>query len=308
MMIDAKRTELTIEEKAYPKILRDMPKPPHILYVKGDISIFSCPAVSIVGSRKATSYGLFCAEHFASLAASAGLCVVSGGAIGCDQAAHRGALDVGGRTIVVLGCGADVIYPKRAHQLFERVIEEGGALVSELPWNTQPTPWAFRNRNRIIAGLGLMLLVTEAAIPSGTFGTADNALEQGKDVCVVPGSILSPESRGSNRLIYQGATPIVDDESYLMALSSMGTASSRGEGESSDTKGEQIRWCEELLGKEIVRELRAGAQGVDALGAHTGLSPAVVARRLVKAESLGVLMRYRDGRIGISEQYAKLFL
>ncbi len=311
-MTEAQQIELTKEDVAYPKTLYNIPQPPPVLYVKGDLSILSCPAVSIIGSRKATSYGLFCAQHFASLTASHGLCVISGGAIGCDQAAHQGALDAGGQTVVVLGCGADVVYPKRAYRLFERILDEGGALVSELPWGTQPMPWAFRKRNRIIAGLGLMLLVTEAAVPSGTFGTADDALEQGKDVFVVPGSILSPESRGSNRLMYQGATPVIDDESYLMALCSLQMTTPGNEERTSEIGNEQyaeqIRWCEDLLGNAILRELRADAVGLDKLSLRTGLSPAIVAQRLVKAESLGILVRYRDGRVGISSQYAKLFL
>jgi DNA processing protein len=140
--------------------------------------------------------------------------VVSGGAIGCDQAAHGGALEIGGRTVVVLGCGADVVYPARAAAIFSQALAEGGAIISEAPWGSSPSRWGFRRRNRLIAGIAQATLIVEAGLPSGTFSTADAALAQGKEVLAVPGSIFARESRGANRLISQGAVPIVDDESF----------------------------------------------------------------------------------------------
>jgi DNA processing protein len=152
------------------------------------------------------------------MAAARGITVVSGGAIGCDQAAHTGALEVGGNTIVVLGCGADVVYPARATDLFARVIAQGGVIVSEAPWGSPPSRWGFRRRNRLIAGIARATLIVEAGLPSGTFSTADDTLAQGKEVLAVPGSIFAQESKGVNRLISQGAVPIVDDESFECAL------------------------------------------------------------------------------------------
>jgi len=179
------------------------------------------PALAIVGARKATPYGLSCAHRFARRTAQAGVVVVSGGAIGCDQAAHRGALEGKGKTIVVLGCGGDVIYPARARHLFEEVLATGGLIVSEAPWGSPPSRWGFRRRNRIIAALAQATLIVEAGLPSGTFSTADATLAQGKDVWVVPGSIDSQESQGSNRLLLQGAAPIIGMESFDDMLSSI---------------------------------------------------------------------------------------
>jgi DNA processing protein len=146
------------------------------------------------------------------------LVIVSGGAIGCDQAAHQGALEGGGKTVVVLGCGADIIYPARAQELFSQILLSGGTIISEAPWGSPPSPWGFRRRNRLIAGLAKATLITEAGLPSGTFSTADATLAQGKDVLAIPGSIFTPESKGANRLILQGALPIVDDHSFEDAL------------------------------------------------------------------------------------------
>ena len=213
-----KRLELLSGHPMFPTELAELDEPVRLLHCIGNDALLKAPAIAIVGARKATPYGLSCAHRFGRRAAQTGIVVVSGGAVGCDQAAHRGALEGGGQTIVVLGCGADVIYPTRAQALFNEVLTRGGAIVSEAPWGAPPSRWAFRKRNRIIAGLGWATLIVEAGLPSGTFSTADATLAQGKDVLVVPGSIDSRDSRGSNRLLLQGATPIIDLESFDDAL------------------------------------------------------------------------------------------
>ncbi|MCL2757307.1 MAG: DNA-protecting protein DprA, partial [Coriobacteriia bacterium] len=195
------RSELLPGSPLFPAGLLEIEEPVKRLYCIGDVRVLGSPALAIVGARKATPYGLSCAHRFARRAAQEGITVVSGGAIGCDQAAHRGALEGGGKTIVVLGCGADVVYPARAFSLFEEVLATGGAIVTEAPWGSPPSKWGFRRRNRIIAALAHSTLIVEAGLPSGTFSTADATLAQGKDVLVVPGSIDSMESRGSNRLL-----------------------------------------------------------------------------------------------------------
>jgi DNA processing protein len=202
----------------YPQRLDILEKPPAQLHLIGAREVLDTPALAIVGARKATPYGLSCAHHFAARAARRGITVVSGGAIGCDQASHRGALEAGGPTIIVAGCGADVVYPKRAAQLFCEVASQGGAIVAEAPWGSSPTRWGFSLRNRIIAALAQATLIVEAGLPSGTFQTADATIALGYEVLAVPGAIHSPESRGSNRLIKQGALPVVDDESFDDAL------------------------------------------------------------------------------------------
>ena len=216
--LEGPRTTWLWTDPGYPECLSEINNPVECLHIVGDTSVLEEQAIAIVGARKATPYGLKCAYRFGMRAARAGLVVVSGGAIGCDQAAHRGALEGGGRAVVVTGCGANIVYPVRGRKLFEEVLAAKGAVVSEAPWDAPPVSWAFPRRNRIIAALSQAILIVEAGLPSGTFSTADAALAQGKDVLVVPGSIDSRESRGSNRLLQQGATPIVSNESFDDAL------------------------------------------------------------------------------------------
>jgi DNA processing protein len=215
------RQELASKDPGYPQGLRYVEQPPDPLCVVGNREVLAVPGLAVVGARKATPYGLNCARRFARLAAARGITIVSGGAIGCDQAAHTGALEVGGATVVVLGCGADIVYPRSGRELFEQVLAQGGVIVSEAPWGSPPTRWGFRRRNRLIAGIARATLIVEAGLPSGTFSTADATLAQGKEVLAVPGSIFARESKGANRLIAQGAVPIVDDEGFTDALTQL---------------------------------------------------------------------------------------
>ncbi|MCL2136107.1 MAG: DNA-processing protein DprA [Coriobacteriia bacterium] len=210
--------ELAMDDPRYPARLHDLPDPPKRLYLIGDIGIVDHEAIAIVGSRKASPYGTLCSEHFAKRAVMQNLTVVSGGAVGCDQAAHLGALGLEAPTIVVLGCGPDVEYPNNSRSLFNQVLAHGGLIVSELPWGSPPARWAFVKRNRIIAGLALATLIVEAGMPSGTFSTADATLSLGRELLVIPGSILSKQSAGCNHLIVQGAWPIIDDASFDSAV------------------------------------------------------------------------------------------
>lgn len=216
-MLKGPRFELAVSDDLYPEPLRNIAKPPKRLYVIGNVGAMM-PGLAVIGARKATPYGLSCARRFAKIAAEKGVVIISGGARGCDSEAHRAALEAGAPTVVFLGGGCDEIYPAEHFGLFQDVIDAGGVVASEHPWDFAPLPYAFRERNRLIAGLADAVLIVEAGLPSGTFSTADAALESGKDVLVVPGSIMSAESHGSNRLLYQGATPIVDDESFEDAL------------------------------------------------------------------------------------------
>lgn len=211
------RTVLAKGGDGYPPSLQAIPAPPQQLYVLGNPACL-VPGLAVIGARKATPYGLSCARHFARLAAAKGICIISGGARGCDGESHRAALEVGAPTVVFLGGGCDRYYPACHGRLFQEIIDGGGAVVSEHPWDADPMPYMFRERNRLIAGLAQAVLIVEAGLPSGTFSTADDALNCGKEVLVVPGAITSAASRGSNRLLYQGAVPIVDDESFEQAL------------------------------------------------------------------------------------------
>lgn len=217
-MIAGDRCVLEYGDSRFPDALRQIPRPPKRLYVLGDPLALSVPALAIVGARKATPYGLGCARRFAALAAARGICIVSGGARGCDSVAHEAALSYGGPTVAFLGGGCDIPYPAENAALFEHIALSGGAVVSEHEWSAPPLPQRFRMRNRLIAGLARATLIVEAGMPSGTFSTADEALSAGKDVLVVPGAITSQYSAGANQLLYQGAMPVVNDESFGDAL------------------------------------------------------------------------------------------
>jgi len=191
-------------EPGYPALLAETARPPLVLYYRGRLPDPAAPALALVGSRKATPYGLEVAHWFASELAEAGAVVVSGAAYGVDAAAHRGALESGGFTAAVLGCGPDVAYPRANAALLESVASTG-CVLSEYPPGTTPAKTRFPERNRIIAGISLGVVVVEAAVGSGALITAECALQEGREVMAVPGGILSPSSAGSNDLIRGGA-------------------------------------------------------------------------------------------------------
>ena len=204
-------------QPGYPDILEGIASPPERIYGIGDPKAL-VPGVAIIGIRKATPYGISCTKLFSEQAALHNLTIISHGAHGCDQAAHEAALAVGAPSVVVFGGGPDVVYPKSNFDLFQQIVDAGGAVISEHKFGIAPLPAYFVQRNRIIAGLSRLLLVVEASLPSGIFTTADFALKAGCHVCAVPGSITSSASRGSNKLIHDGATPIVDCETFTTAL------------------------------------------------------------------------------------------
>ena len=199
---------ITFPEPEYPSMLLEMntKDPPPLLYVRGDACALSeRPLVAIVGSRNASPAGVNNTEIFARALSEAGVNIVSGLAQGIDAAAHRGALAGGGKTVAVVGTGADIVYPKQNRALAMQIVEHGGAIVSDLPLGTPPSDHNFPRRNRIISGLAKGCLVAEAAKKSGALITAGYAAEQGREVFAVPGSINSPMHRGCHRLIKQGA-------------------------------------------------------------------------------------------------------
>ena len=212
ILADCKRLQLgilTMQDAGYPSALRNIPDPPLVLYYKGYLpELEEQPAIGIVGTRKATAYGMNNAVDLARQIAACGGLVISGGAAGIDSAALQGALDVGCACIAVLGCGADVVYPKSNRTLFQR-IEEKGCLLSEYPPGTQPKPWQFPERNRIISGLSNSVLVIEAPKNSGALITARDAFSQGREVFVVPGNIDNPACEGSNELLREYAVAVM---------------------------------------------------------------------------------------------------
>jgi DNA processing protein len=205
---------VTITDQSYPKNLRQIFDPPPLLYVRGDLHMRDELAISMVGSRLTSHYGRMITERIAGDLASHGVTIVSGMARGIDSAAHRGALSVGGRTIAVLGCGVDIVYPRENRRLSEEIIAHG-AIISEFPLSTPPDGANFPRRNRIISGLSLGVVVVQANSRSGSLITAGLALEQNRDVFAVPGNVGMAGSRGTNRLIKQGAKLIESAEDIL---------------------------------------------------------------------------------------------
>lgn len=203
-----------------PDILTSVPDAPEKLFCIGDNleDLLKKPRIAIVGSRKMTAYGRGITEKFASELAGKGIVIVSGLAYGVDACAHQAALDAGGECIAVLACGLDQMYPAANRLLANKLVEQGGAIVSEYPEGTEPLRHRFLERNRIISGLANAVLITEAAERSGSLNTASHALNQGKPVLAVPGNITSPLSGGTNNLIKSGAHTITNADDILSIL------------------------------------------------------------------------------------------
>lgn len=209
---------LTHADKNYPKLLREIPQSPMVLYCKGASLDADETAVAVVGTRKMSPYGRQAAADIARGLTIGGVAVVSGLALGVDSVVHRAVVESSGRTIAVLACGLDSVYPASNRQIAERITAAGGTLVSELPLGTPPLKHHFAYRNRIISGLCLGTVVIEAAAESGALITARHALEQNRQVYTVPGSIYSPGSVGPHNLLKMGAKPVTDAADVLEDL------------------------------------------------------------------------------------------
>lgn len=276
---------LTFFDGDYPARLKAIPDPPPVLYVRGELSIQDAVGVAIVGGRRATPIGRVITEEIAKDLAECGVTIVSGLARGIDAAAHRGALAGKGRTIAVLGCGIDRTYPSE-HQALRRTIESHGAVLSELPIGAAPQSHHFPRRNRIISGLSLGVLVSEAATDSGSLITAKLALEQGRDVFAVPGSIREEACRGSNRLIKEGAKLIEGARDILDEILPQVDARQRAMLRVDRTEATALAPLrhEDAM---VYEALSYEARSVDAVIASTGLSPAQVVATLLSLELKG---------------------
>ena len=291
-VLNGPRFELCRGQEGYPESLEELISPPEKIYGIGNMHVLEY-GLAIVGSRKATPYGLSCARRFARIASELGICIVSGGALGCDSEAHRSAVLAKGKTVVVLGGGCDRVYPASNLALFQQVIDIGGAVISENAWDFKPLPYTFRNRNRIIAGLSRAVLIVEAGLPSGTFSTADAALEAGREVLAIPGAITSNSSRGANRLIYQGATPIVDEEGFedvLLALfGAFGLKNKVSQHDEAQDNPVLAAVCAQPLTNEEIYNIACQALGDDF--ARNRLNSL-----LIDAQLQGIIKRQLDGR------------
>lgn len=280
---DPSRHVITLGDPAYPGALLETADPPLLLYAQGRIELLQAASIAVVGSRNPTAQGSDNARAFAKHLAQAGLAVVSGLALGIDGAAHEGALAGPGGTIAVMGTGADRIYPARHRALAHRIANEG-LLLTEFEIGTPPLAENFPQRNRIIAGLARGTLVVEAALPSGSLSTARAALEAGREVFAIPGSIHSPQSRGCHALIKQGAKLVESAEDVTSELQWRSSAV--------PATDDPVREPAETA---LLRALGHEPATLDALGARTGMSAADLNAQLLELELDGRVARLPGG-------------
>lgn len=263
---------------AFPALLKEIRDCPKELFYRGDIAVLGKRCGAVVGSRNTTQYGRSTAAAIARTLAGRDVAVVSGMARGIDTCAHRGALDAGGSTIAVLGCGVDVCYPKENAGL-KKEIEEKGLILSEYPPGTEPRPYHFPRRNRIISGLAEVVTVVQARNDSGALITAELAAEQGREVCAVPGNIDSRYNLGNNKLIKEGAYPVINVQDVL-ELMGLDAVMNREEAERILSRTEARIF--ELLQQH-------GEMTVDALCAQLGKPPAYITGIVTVMEMKGVV-------------------
>lgn len=275
----------------YPTQLATIDDPPPVLWVRGDRAAAASPAVSLVGSRAGSPYAIAVATRLAGDLCRHGLAVVSGLARGVDTAAHRGALDVGGATVAVLGSGVDVVYPSEHRDLADAIADTPRcAVLSELPPGTRPRRWFFPLRNRIISGLSRAIVVVEAGEKSGSLITARMALEQGRDVLAVPGSILAGRNRGGHALIRDGAKIV---ESAVDILEEVGGPV----WEARPARAPSPKVSGDPSGDPVLAALPPGeARDFDAISAESGVPAAGLLARLLELELAGAVGRVGGGR------------
>jgi DNA processing protein len=286
---------LTSEDDGYPENLKQCSDAPPVLFVKGGLIGSDKTAVAVVGSRNATAYGRHTATAMAREMASAGVTVVSGLARGIDSAAHQGALEAGGRTIAVLGCGVDVVYPPENRRLRDAVAENG-AVVSEYPIGERPRAGYFPSRNRIISGLALGVLAVEARQDSGVFSTVRWAAEQGREVFAVPGPINSSTSAGPNHLIRQGAKMVLEVGDILEEIRLPAPKKDLARQPGPEVKLDDR---ESLVFGQLSDEPRH----IDSLSLAAGIQPAEVSRALFSLEMKG-LVRQLPGKMFVRDAAA----
>ena len=280
---------LSLEDAAYPAMLREIADPPPLLFVQGAVDALASRQMAVVGSRNPSPAGGRFARDFARALVETGFAVTSGLALGVDAAAHRGALEGGGLTLAVAGTGLDQVYPRSHAELAQSILAQGGALVSEFPTASPPQASNFPRRNRIISGLSLGVLVVQAALKSGSLITARMALEQGREVFALPGAVNDPLARGCNFLIKQGAKLVetVDDildEFSVARLASQPPLARQTDGEALDPE------CGRLL-----KYIAYAPTSVDTLVAATGNTPEAIASLLLALELQGHIVSADGG-------------
>jgi len=308
--------ELETSDGDYPRQLLDYEDAPPMIYGRGEVASLT-PGIAIIGARNATPYGVSAARAVATWACEMDLTVYSGCARGCDQAAHRAALEAGGKTVAILGCGADVIYPRGAAALLERIAQTG-AVISQYSWGTPPAAFRFRARNWLIAALSQFVVVVEARIPSGTFSTVEHALSLGVGLAAVPGSIFCAESRAPNRFISEGAIPLTCREDLFaafnrLALISETVADAEGSGRDGDRWGNgggagrrsggdrsASGRCGARQDDPLLSALSSQAYSAEELARDLSLKAREVTLRCSRYEVEGLVQRSPDGRYSLT--------
>ncbi len=277
---------ISINDVNYPERLKPLGKAPAKIFIRGELPKYEI-GVAIVGTRKPTSYGKQVTADLAQRLAERGAVIVSGLAHGIDGIAHEGALKANGKTIAVLACGVDTIYPSAHRGLADRILGDAGAIVSEYDPGTPPIQHRFLERNRIVSGLADIVIVTEASLRSGTMNTVSHALEQGKDVYALPGPITSAMSAGCNALIAQGAAPIVNVEEFVSQLFPA-------------TTSQQISFLAQNESEQVVLDLIAnGIDDGDELHTKSALDGALFAQTMTMLEIRGAIRALGANRWGL---------
>ncbi len=278
---------LTVDDEKYPQRLKEIYDPPSVLYVRGEMDGVDERAIAIVGTRHPSFYGRTITENLSKKLAMRGFIIVSGLARGIDSAAHRGALSVKGKTIAVLGCGVDKVYPPENKKLMDE-IAGSGAVISEFPMGTQPDKGNFPRRNRIISGLSLGVIVVEAAKNSGSLITAGAALEQGREVFAVPGKVDSPTSYGTHRLIKDGAKLVQDVDDIIEELGMLRTSPEEGSCVETQTENRVSPDLEDDE-KKVYDILSSDPCQIDVICSRTNMPASKVSSILMMLEIKGVV-------------------
>ena len=285
---------LVAGEDGYPDLLAQISRPPPVLYLRGNRDVLHIPQIALVGARRATTTGLENARAFAAELAAAGFGVTSGLALGVDAAAHRGALQVGGTTLAVLGSGVDRLYPRRNTTLGQEIIDNGGAVLSELPLGSAPEAANFPRRNRIISGLSLGVLLVEAAQRSGSLITARLALEQNREVFAIPGSIHNPMARGCHQMIKEGATLVESSADIVAQLGGILGGLVQRDSPVVAQQGAPVASLAPEL-QEIMRALGADPRSIEQLVRATGGDTGDLMAGLLQLELAGLVVQLSTG-------------
>lgn len=278
------------QDNIFTNQLASIAKVPNTLYYCGELPSTPVKSVAIVGSRKPTPYGKSVTEKIVHALAEHNVTIISGLALGIDSIAHKAALKFNTPTIAVMARGLNGIYPASHFSLSREIVKAGGALISTYPADMPAQPYHFLERNRIISGLSSIVIVTEAAVKSGTLNTASHALEQGKDVFAVPGNITSPMSAGCNRLIRQGAQPLIDTSDIFSAL-----------GIKSQKTTPQIPVRKNKTEQLIINAILAGAKDTNQIINATNISPSSIFVTLSTLEIAGIIESSPEGVWTISQ-------